>query len=173
MTQSWAVQLKKLKDRILLGGTWTSLRIGPMGTSTSVRFSTWARAAPGMSKDWEKNAWRGPGLWCSSGRTARHYTPMKKTKCILGCIKSSMPRQWKWFSPCAQPSCAVSSSGVPAEERHESVKSRCRGAPKDDQKAGAPLLSTGWKNWVCSAWRGECSRETSLHPFSTERGIIK
>lgn len=53
MIYSWAAQLTQSKDRISPGGTWTGLRIGPMGTSTSARCFTWGRAVPGMIKGLE------------------------------------------------------------------------------------------------------------------------
>ena len=73
-----------------------------------------------------------------------------------------------WWDPTWSP---VSSSRAVRTGKTWSCRRRSRGVPQKWSVGwNTPPVKKGWKSWGSSAWRRAGCGETSLQPFSTQRG---
>ena len=74
----------------------------------------------------------------------------------------------------AECTCSTTSRpGATSTRKTWSCPSRSRGGPQRQSKGcSISPMKKGWGSWVWSAWRKECSRETSLQPSTTWRVCI-
>jgi len=62
--------------------------------------------------------------------------------------------------------------GGPSTGRAWNCLSGSWGGHEDQERAGAPLVNTGWGSWACSVWRREGSGETFLLHSNAWRELI-